>query len=289
MISRLTQALRNNAKQEPFGWRGATALALDFRAANRRRDARLQPRYGDDALVRQAVDAVSDVGFFAIENFFNGDEVEALATALRATIRDNAKLLHPSTPYDKRLHGIESVNPIFRNFSRHELLHDVARCYLGASADVAFALGAILEAAPGNPGSGGGWHRDNFTRQFKTMVYLSDVGPDDGAFQIVERSHHFSQSLRDNYALKQKYGDSRMSHEAVMDMLAATGESRLHTLTAKAGTVLLFDSSTVHRGSPIRHGERLALTNYFFLVDEINDELFRHFSPVAGHGPQQAR
>lgn len=287
MISSLTQALRNRAKQDPFGWCGAMALALDFRAANRRRDASLQPRHGDPALVRQAVDAVRDVGFFAIENFFNAEEVAALAPALRATIRDNVGLLHPGTPYDKRLHGIENVNPLFQRFSRHELLHDVARCYLGESADVAFTLGAILEAVPGNPGSGGGWHRDNFTRQFKTMAYLSDVGPDDGAFQIVEKSHHFMQAVRDNYALKQKYGDSRMSHKAVMDMLALTGEGRLHTLTAKAGTVLLFDSSTVHRGSPIRHGERLALTNYFFPVSDINDELFQHFSPVAGHALQR--
>lgn len=282
MLSKLSQSIRNRAKQKPFRCLGAMALALDFRAANRHRVVSMRPQIGDVELVREAIDSINDVGFFAIDNFFNAEEVQELATALRNEICDNPSLLHPSTPFDKRLHGIENVNPIFQKFTRNTLLHDIACCYLGEQADVAFTLGAILEAAPGNPGSGGGWHRDNFTRQFKTMIYLSDVGPDDGPFQIVGQSHHFVQTVRDNYLLRQTYGDSRISDAAVMNMLAATDISRLHTLTGKAGTVLLFDSSTVHRGSPIKRGERLALTNYFFPARDINNDLFEHFAPVAG-------
>ena len=202
---------------------------------------------------------------------------------MRVSIRENPQLLHPATPYDKRLHGIENLDSAFRLYSQHRLLHDIACSYLREPAEVAFTLGAVLDAVPGNPGSGGGWHRDNFTRQFKTMVYLSDVEAEDGAFQIIERSHHFSRVVRDNRIMKQKYGDARMSHDAVMRLLESSGASRLHTLTGKAGTVLLFDSSTIHRGGPIERGERMALTNYFYPIADIGANLYQHFKPVAGH------
>ena len=32
----------------------------------------------------------------------------------------------------------------------------------------------------------------------------------------------------------------------------------------KPGTVILFNSSTIHRGSPIINGERYSLTNYYY-------------------------
>ena len=36
------------------------------------------------------------------------------------------------------------------------------------------------------------------------------------------------------------------------------------TLTGKAGTLILFDGSLIHRGKPILDGKRYALTNYYF-------------------------
>ena len=36
------------------------------------------------------------------------------------------------------------------------------------------------------------------------------------------------------------------------------------TLTGKAGTLILFDGSLIHRGKPILEGKRYALTNYYF-------------------------
>ena len=55
---------------------------------------------------------------------------------------------------------------------------------------------------------------------------------------------------------------------------------RLHTLTAKAGTVALLDTSVIHRGLPMRKGVRYALTNYFFEKTQMNSHLVEHFSPI---------
>jgi len=40
------------------------------------------------------------------------------------------------------------------------------------------------------------------------------------------------------------------------------------------------DTSTIHRGSPLKNGIRYALTNYYFENSQINSHLVEHFSPL---------
>jgi predicted 2-oxoglutarate/Fe(II)-dependent dioxygenase YbiX len=40
-------------------------------------------------------------------------------------------------------------------------------------------------------------------------------------------------------------------------------ESQIVTATAKAGTLVLFDTNCIHRGKPIQSGFRYAITNYY--------------------------
>ena len=51
---------------------------------------------------------------------------------------------------------------------------------------------------------------------------------------------------------------------------------------AKAGTLILVDTSSIHRGMPIIAGVRYALTNYFYPKRLIDQELFKQFAPIAG-------
>ena len=283
IISLVNEMLRRNARKRPFGLLGALALSLDFFSSRKGFSFQSAGKFNEVAFIGEAVTALDKVGFYAVDGFFNHDEVKILANSLRAAIRSHPELIHPATPYDKRLHGIENLDPAFKIYSQHALLHEIARIYHRQAVDVAFTLGAILEAATNNPGSGGGWHRDSSVRQFKTMVYLSDVGINEGPFQIVEKSHRFLKCVQYNRIMDLRYGDVRINHSDVMRLLDEIGHDKLHTLTAKAGTLLIFDSSAIHRGCPLKNGERLALTNYFFPVSNINFELFQHFKPVAGH------
>jgi ectoine hydroxylase-related dioxygenase (phytanoyl-CoA dioxygenase family) len=235
---------------------------------------------------RVILDDLKQKGFVVVENFLDRDACIELAQRLEVAIESNPSLVHPATAYDLRLHGIENVDTAFETFSEHPQLQEVARLYLDQPARVAFTLGASLRFVAGNPGSGGGWHRDSFSRQFKSMLYLSDVAPENGPFQIIEGSHRLLSTVRDNIYMDQRYGDSRLSHEKVSRLLAVTGEKRLHTLGGKAGTLVLFDSTAIHRGAPIKDGKRLALTNYFFPDADIGNDLYAHFLPVAGHAVQ---
>lgn len=283
LLSKIATNIRQSATGKPFGILGLLALSIDFLVAGRYRTKTYAQDIETKEIVEKAVKSIQEKGFYAIENFFDAEDVEQLSNSLKNAIDNNQRYIHPSTPYDKRIHGIEHLDSHFEIFSKHPLLLEIANIYLQEEAKVAFTLGAILESSTDNPGSGGGWHRDNFTRQFKTMVYLSDVVSSHGPFQIIEKSHHLIQSIKDNYVTQQPYNNARFTNNAINLLLNKTGKKRLHTLTAKAGTVLLFDSSSIHRGAPIQQGVRLALTNYFYPAKIITSDLYQHFSPVVGH------
>ena len=69
-------------------------------------------------------------------------------------------------------------------------------------------------------------------------------------------------------------------NQKTVEKILNDGPERLKTLTAKAGTVVLVDTSTIHRGLPLKNGTRYALTNYFFENTQINSHLVEHFSPL---------
>ena len=43
-------------------------------------------------------------------------------------------------------------------------------------------------------------------------------------------------------------------------------KNKITEITAKAGTLILVDTSYLHRGKPLENNSRYALTNYFFLL-----------------------
>jgi hypothetical protein len=265
-----------------FSVANALALAVDHYVVSRQCES--TPISTDlTSATKKVLAEVSEQGFSAIEGFVSKNDCEKLRRVLTQRLVENPDLLHPATTYDLRLHGIENVDEVFAGYATDPLLVQIASVYLRRPARAAFTLGASLQAIEGNPGSGGGWHRDSITPQFKTMLYLTDVGLENGPFQVLERSHHLMQSIRDNRAAHVPYGQVRFTQKQVDDVLANSQYDRLHTMQYPAGTLLIFDSSTIHRGSPIKSGTRLALTNYFYPESQIDSELYRHFQPVAGH------
>jgi Phytanoyl-CoA dioxygenase (PhyH) len=282
IVRTLLRAAKEHGTGGQFSVANALALAVDHYAFARQRAS--APTSTDLTSAGQKVlTEVSEQGFAAIEDFVSKDDCEKLRRVLTQRLAENPDLLHPATQYDLRLHGIENVDEIFASYATDPRLVQMASAYLQRPARAAFTLGASLQALEGNPGSGGGWHRDSLTPQFKTMLYLTDVGLDNGPFQILARSHHLVQTIRDNRAAHLPYGQVRFTQKQVDEVLENSHRDRVHTLHYPAGTLLIFDSSTIHRGSPIKSGTRLALTNYFYPESQIDSELYRHFQPVAGH------
>ena len=128
-------------------------------------------------------------------------------------------------------------------------------------------------------GSGGTWHRDSYNRQFKSLIYLNDVTEENGPFQIIADSHKSEQIRIDKKIASLEEMQSSFPHKTIQKIID-DDPSRLRTLIGKAGTMILVDTSAIHRGTPLQSGNRYALTNYFFEKTQINSHLVEHFSPM---------
>ena len=103
--------------------------------------------------------------------------------------------------------------------------------------------------------SGGGWHKDQQARGFKALMYLDDVDASNGPFaMLLDYRDAMVQPLPGR--LGRRYSDAAI-------VAAIKGGARVRTFHAPRGTVILFETSNIHRGTPCERGVRHTLTNYY--------------------------
>ena len=57
--------------------------------------------------------------------------------------------------------------------------------------------------------------------------------------------------------------NTRFADETIDNILCNNSKCKLHNIVGKKGTIIIADTSYIHRGNIIEEGERLALTEYF--------------------------
>jgi hypothetical protein len=204
-------------------------------------------------------------GYVVMPNFVGRARCADLIRRIDAGLSEYSRFVQiDDTAADHRLFGLDAVDEEIRNVAFDPFAVDVLTRYERASRYEGFALCARLEARPGNRGSGQGWHRDSAAyKQTKLMVYLTDVSADNGPFQYIAGSHHALDVVRCAVSYGFDVNQHRLGDDAVARVIAAQ-PGRLRTLTATAGTAILFDSRGMHRGMPIVAGKRYAITTYLW-------------------------
>ena len=220
-------------------------------------------------------------GICVIENYWTKDRCKAAADEIERLLVEKPEYIHPGSQADMRIFGAENISSKIMEFSVDKKLTEIASIYNSEPTKAAFTLAAKLPAMEGNKGSGDGWHRDALLRQFKAIIYLSDVDGKSGPFQFIKNSHKFWWILKDILIGKLKYRQYRIEDNQIRHILGG-GNHRLQTYAAKAGTLILVDTSSIHRGMPIIAGVRYALTNYYYPKRLIDRKLFEQFAPIAG-------
>lgn len=185
---------------------------------------------------------------------------------------------------DQRVFGVEAASAPLRAFAEDPRLLECAEHTLRSAAVNAFTLGARIDHTPGNKGSGEGWHRDSFVVQFKAILYLNDVAPGCGPFQLIANSQRLPRLVADMLYGRLGLQQNRIGDDQVARLLARD-PSRLRTFTARAGTLLLVDTSAIHRGEPVEHGTRYSLTNYYVQRERAGAAMDAHFAPVLRSRP----
>ena len=218
-------------------------------------------------------------GYVVIPDFFDKNACELCVNDMDLMFQNNKELVHQTDYSDLRIFGAEHLSETIMKFATHPLLNSLARHYNAVPTSCGFTLAGKITATGHHYGSGGPWHRDSYFRQFKSLMYLTDVDENHGPFQVISESHKQNRISNDSKIAKLDPMQCKFSQD-VIDKIVSSEPERQQTLTGKAGTVVLVDTSCIHRGFPLNEGTRYALTNYFFENTQINQHLVEHFAPL---------
>ena len=235
----------------------------------------------DEKIINQ----ISSNSFCIIENFFNEEKCNSLINDINRIFDDKSQFLHKKS--DTRLYGIQKLLKDSYKFTDNIDFTKIASQVNSSPSKNAFTMANILNA--GNTGSSGeGWHRDAFFAQFKAMIYLTDVNEDNGPLQIFLGSHKIINIIKINKIAKLNNYQNRINNQEFEKINSSYNFSKkLCTLTAKKGSLILFDSTSLHRGKPIKKGKRIALTNYYYpnaYIENNRKNIEQNFHPILDIG-----
>lgn len=256
--------------------RAAASAALP--ADRSRLRAELQARRPD--LLRLLKD-IHELGVVAVPGYWPAERCAAARAAFDRVLTEHAASLQlSSSGSDQRLYGMKSADPVFADFHRDPFLKAFGELVGGLELYNFATLGGHIQARPGNNGSGDGWHRDAHGYQFKAILYLSDTAPENGPFQYLIGSHRQWRVAIDTALGDLPEAPNTRYDSASIERIASRLNLTMQDFPAPAGTLLLVNTAGIHRGTPLRAGERYALTNYYYYPPQIDEERIAQFSPM---------
>jgi hypothetical protein len=215
-------------------------------------------RLNEDA--KDIYNQLEDKGFFMIENFITPERCALLRAELdELSTRDY--VWKDAVDSDRRVFAIDRVSDKYKDLFNTPLLTALYKKHIDQYNQHQFIMANRIEFKEGNIGSGGGWHRDSINRrQLKFIMYLNDVNERNGYFQYMPGTHKVSQKLKINRLLGKKLGAYRYTDEDISKLIDAGYQTA--DFIGKMGTLIIVDTSGIHRGNPLKEGMRYAATQY---------------------------
>ena len=203
-------------------------------------------------------------GLVTIANFMSMKECEVLSSQVLLACSEGLEISISDS--DLRLFNAEKTIVSLHDFYSNNIVRNIGASYLGLPIKNSGTMANVVPAGKNTNGSGGSWHRDSNFPQYKALVYLSDGDLDeDGAFQYIPKSNRMKYILREIRQTKRSISDTRWTN----DELVTFEKSPPISVTGKAGTLVLFETSLLHRGSPNFNNflkSRVAITNYYYPI-----------------------
>ena len=226
--------------------------------------------------------ALSDLkrnGYSVLNEYFDKDFCKKAIEEINDYINlKDSKVItnrHENVSGDYRMFGFEKVSETARKFKNDNFINSIIKKITNYKHSSHFILAGKLEFETGiHKNSGGGWHRDSDKEQFKYMVYLNDVDEKGGPFLFLKNSDNFDlpRRIRQNkmsfienilfFFNKIKKNPPRYENQVIENDIHK--KSNLKEIIGKAGTVVIFDSTYIHRGKNIEYGSRYTFTNYIY-------------------------
>lgn len=205
-------------------------------------------------------------GYAVIHDFMSNDEALELGAKVENLIYDHQQKVNSKD--DSRIFGAENLLQELNIFKHNESFQKLSTFVNHKEIKCRYVMVNLLQS--GKFGSSGqGWHRDAFGAQFKAIIYLSDVTEKNGPFEIIPKSHKLISIMKLVGSGFLKFKQNRISDGEMLNVQSKIEKSV--QVCGKAGTVIIFNSTTIHRGHPILSGKRIAATNYYLPEDFVDE------------------
>lgn len=181
---------------------------------------------------------------------------------------NNKNAWHDDVKSDTRLFGLDHKVEYFKSFFlKNKYLLNCYNKYIDSSKQSSLIMANRVLPKKGNIGSGGKWHRDDKNgRQLKFILYLTDVTEKNGGFNYIKYTHNPINRVK--YCAK--IGWDLNKHQFTQQEVEKLPiKYEITDVIGKAGDLIIVDTSGIHKGSPIKTGSRIALTQYLWNLNEI--------------------
>lgn len=238
-------------------------------------DIRLRQLFPDSP---RLLNCLRSLGVVAVPGYWSAGKCEAARAEIDRLAKDYPDVVQRNSGgADKRMFGVESVSAQIAEFHDDPFLMAIGERLGGTSLYNFATLGARIDATVENNGSGDGWHRDAHDFQFKAILYLSDVEPDGGPFEYISGSQKKWRAALDTTVGDFAAAPNTRYDPALVTRLLSRYRRTPEQFLGRAGTLLLVNTSGIHRGRPLRTGSRFALTNYYYHPYQIDRDRVRNF------------
>ncbi|UTJ07344.1 phytanoyl-CoA dioxygenase family protein [Arcobacter roscoffensis] len=231
-------------------------MALKFK------ENKLKPREKIEEPLNNYLQTLYKDGVVVIPDFFTEEECKNMIDAYESIDKKYVKYYEN----DKRIFGIEKISPIHKRlFHDNNDFKKIGEAYLGDDLVLQTTMAAKITTDNNQKfGSGGSWHRDSFSRQFKAIAYLSDVEMSNGPFMYIKGSHTLKNIKKVLFKLRnhKPISSFRYNDDEIKECCKIL-DSEISYFTAPKGTLILADIRGLHTGMSIEEGHRYAVFNYY--------------------------
>ena len=208
---------------------------------------------------------LNEYGICILNNYYSNSDIDKIINETNKIFRekkDKIQILDKENcSNDERIFHAERYSELIKNkFSNNKFLTECAQTF-NRPLNKKTLINKIVYEEGKIKNSGAGWHRDNHDCQFKTIMYLSDVNDKNGNFQFLSNSSkkHIGYPTPRTPSYNTRYHD-----KTIDDIITNNNDVKLFNIVGKKGTIILANTTYIHRGNIIKEGTRTAITQYYF-------------------------
>ncbi|WP_227937112.1 ectoine hydroxylase [Alkalihalobacillus deserti] len=247
-------------------------------------------------LRKDQLQSYEDKGYIILEDVFNSEEVELMKSELSKTMKEKQHggaevIKEPTSNEIRSVFDVHKDGQFFQRLAQNERIIKVAEQLLGSKV---YMNQSRINFKPGFKGKEFYWHSDFETwhmedgmpdmRAVSCSIILTDNYEFNGPLMLIPGSHKWyvscaGETPADNYKYSLKQQVAGTPDEESLSWLTEQAGGKIDRATGPAGSVLFFESNTMHGSNG--NLSPYPRSNVFFVFNSVENKLVQPFSGLA--------